>query len=426
MTHTQWNGTDERHRAMTSTNRDRKLRGHVVHRTVIPIIDGRTYDVVRGKPAHAGSTGLDSQSDRRKQVTYLPLQHVQSSLPSLFRPGKGVEVTSPGHGSLDIGQRSLSGLNRQRYFFNNSKDPEIGSITQLLRTATLREESYSEHGVDNSGTETNPAKTVIYYKPNQLSRQNTPTIARVNDRCCRHMTRQQADPERTDFRELRAKSLPVAINPILKRQPEPDKSVRTVNQGKGHRRRACFKQEVDICYFNAKDRPRTTIAMPRRSQNLSCGAYIVDPEEKAKDAIQNSQRAEDELTTPVIPPDQPLPCLYGQTDPERGIACSTDVTFIPCIDGKGNKGRLLRLNIRANVNCVRERTLVKALSGGGALIVHLFQNEAQDGGSAILRRHVKKMSLPVNIDPYRVRAHVHKDGQLTIEAPVMDCVLPNI
>ncbi len=68
---------------------------------------------------------------------------------------------------------------------------------------------------------------------------------------------------------------------------------------------------------------------------------------------------------------------------------------------------------------LRNKTSVKAMSGGKKLIVIAYKCEIDDSGQEYLHQYVEKLHLPHPIDAYCVRATMDKDGNLKIDAPMM-------
>jgi hypothetical protein len=79
--------------------------------------------------------------------------------------------------------------------------------------------------------------------------------------------------------------------------------------------------------------------------------------------------------------------------------------------GKTRKG--LRIMMEVDAGCVRRKTCVRAMSGGRTLVVLTYKEE-QD----VLTEHKDVINLPVNIDPFSVKANMLRSGHLCIQAPL--------
>ena len=92
---------------------------------------------------------------------------------------------------------------------------------------------------------------------------------------------------------------------------------------------------------------------------------------------------------------------------------------IQSIDEQGNVGKSLLLTIETKGNFMKEKTSVKALSSGTALIVTLVPEVPLNSKDEIITPITERLPLPWTINPYHVKASVQKDGILIIRAPIV-------
>ena len=79
----------------------------------------------------------------------------------------------------------------------------------------------------------------------------------------------------------------------------------------------------------------------------------------------------------------------------------------------------LKLFVPISLGFVRNRTSVKAMSGGKKLIIIAYKIEIDHNGKEYLHQYLEKLHLPHPIDAYSVRATMDKDGNLKIDAPML-------
>ena len=77
----------------------------------------------------------------------------------------------------------------------------------------------------------------------------------------------------------------------------------------------------------------------------------------------------------------------------------------------------LKLVVPIGPEYIRNRTSVKATSGGKRLIVIAYRNQGE-GDDEHVHQYIEKMTLPHPIDAYSVRATMDRDGNLKISAPM--------
>lgn len=207
------------------------------------------------------------------------------------------------------------------------------------------------------------------------------------------------------------------------------------------RKQTTFHEQVSVYYYDHKERPmsacardserlkdekceRTMIAMaavetftwseakprspaPNGSTDTSLRKTTGDKEKRESDVANGIP---DEYNTDA-------------DDAERTVFEVTNTELVRETDASGAfVGHVLYLAIGVHEECVRARTTVKVMSGGYALIVIAYRNELVASGAgrdkSHLHQYAKRIALPVAIDPYAVKACVHKDGHLTVEARV--------
>ena len=105
-----------------------------------------------------------------------------------------------------------------------------------------------------------------------------------------------------------------------------------------------------------------------------------------------------------------------------------DSESTPNTDHEGNTCRRLHMTFSVDDSCMNDKTSVKALIGGRAVIIQLYPRDEknhlhllQPGDleqNPTWRSLDAKIQLPTKVDPYTVKARVHGDGILTISANV--------
>ncbi|ELU05152.1 hypothetical protein CAPTEDRAFT_228138 [Capitella teleta] len=87
---------------------------------------------------------------------------------------------------------------------------------------------------------------------------------------------------------------------------------------------------------------------------------------------------------------------------------------IPAHFSLGKTRRGLRIMMEIDESCVRRKTCVRAMSGGKTLVVLSYKPQSEGH----LTEHKDVINLPVNIDPFSVKANMLKSGHLCIQAPL--------
>ena len=206
------------------------------------------------------------------------------------------------------------------------------------------------------------------------------------------------------------------------------------------RKQTTFQEHVSVYYYDHKERPmsacardserlkdeeceRTTIAMAAVETFTWSEAKPRSPAPGGNtDASLAKTSGDKPKRDPDVGSDIPDEYKTDADDAERTIFEVTNTELVRETDASGAfAGHVLYLAIGVHEECVRARTTVKVMSGGYALIVIAYRNELDSGAGrekSHLHQYAKRIALPVAIDPYAVKACVHKDGHLTVEARV--------
>ncbi len=222
----------------------------------------------------------------------------------------------------------------------------------------------------------------------------------------------------------RAKSMPAASS-ILK------KSERTsaFRQRQNSTKQCCFKDEVDVYYFDRQGESQEVKTNSKDMEKLRSNRVIISgpfvdnsAEESNNYQLYSSDNTDKSRVNAVAsaakaaPPQLERSCSESSAGPLSNI----DVKIVPYVDGNGANRKKVLVRLCTDETCIKDRTSVKALSGGTAVIVLVYQNEATDGGSAILHQHMERIALPAKVNPYQVKAQLHKTGILEINAPIAE------
>jgi len=202
---------------------------------------------------------------------------------------------------------------------------------------------------------------------------------------------------------------------ILKRGSSEDgTSVTAVNGNRKNsnhpqlRKQLSFQESVDVVYFDNQE--ATKLHMHERKE-----------QEKLKDVTISQQR----LTERTIHMKCPL-----HTDDNRSCDTNQKCECPPAPNHifKNKQGEIVKdltgkyswkLFIPIGNEFLRNRTSVKALSGGHKLIVLTYKEMRGDEGQTYSHQFIEKLHLPHPIDAYGVRASMDKDGNLKINAPFL-------
>lgn len=84
-----------------------------------------------------------------------------------------------------------------------------------------------------------------------------------------------------------------------------------------------------------------------------------------------------------------------------------------------------KITVPLGSDFIRNRTNVKAMTGGKKLIVTGFKQAKTEEGEEYFHQYNDKLSLPHTIDAYAVKATMDREGNLKITAPIVSfCASP--
>ena len=211
-----------------------------------------------------------------------------------------------------------------------------------------------------------------------------------------------------EFRE-RAHTMP---NSILKLSALRQRGEAAKKSPLTARKHAQFLEDVDVFYYKSSD--RTTISGPRDKSRLK--------EEPCRSTV-----SKDDLYLDIR---GILKHGYNDSDLSNGDESGDSagsalgdifhVIALDFIEGQCGRKKML-LTMKVGQDCIREKTLVKAMSGGRRLIIMTYRYDTSEDGEKTLHQFVERMTLPCLIDAFAVRANVDSEMILTIEAPVLEC-----
>lgn len=174
------------------------------------------------------------------------------------------------------------------------------------------------------------------------------------------------------------------------------------------RKSAHFKENVDVIYYDQQERPTSSAA--RDQEKLK----------DEKNSAGNITERTSQIRCNLHPEGACNKEMFKNPDSdfEKKI-----VTSKPIFEGKEvnivrdeNGGFKWKLFVPIGVDFIRNRTSVKALSGGKKLILMAYKFDKCEGG---VHQYVERLSLPHPIDAYGVKATMDKDGNLKISAPLV-------
>ena len=207
-----------------------------------------------------------------------------------------------------------------------------------------------------------------------------------------------------DDDEFRSRTQSLSANPtsILKkrdaaRRRYTDSFRRRPARGNAAKKQTTFKEDVAVFYYDDTEQP-SSVASSSDCQRLK---------ETTQQHSQGRSQSEPDLSGHLAPADVPPP-------PAAAIFGSPDVTVVN--DAPSGRRRL-RVAMTIASSCVHARTAVKVMSGGRTLIVMAYRRDDVPPGTT---QHVRRIILPVAVDPYAVKASVHAGGGLTVDAPVCE------
>ncbi len=174
-------------------------------------------------------------------------------------------------------------------------------------------------------------------------------------------------------------------------------------------RHCMFKEEVDVYYF---DSMTGGVRMPGKAglqtETRKVGIDLSEPSSPVKEIPTNGLQK--------IPSDSRVQEMASET----GRLCSKDVDVVSYLDANGEYKLTVKVTATPSGNCAKDRTCVKATSGGSAIIIILCEvGQRQDGG-VVLTDRFERIPLPVRVDPLKVRARIHSDGRVDVIAPALE------
>ena len=297
--------------------------------------------------------------------------------------------------------------------------------------------------------------------------------------CSRWVTENENTSTEDSFRH-RSNSLPELPPSILKNmangsvkrstsQRERCKSTRRHKDVYTRPKRASFKERVDVYYYTAKDAACTSDEVLDNDAEYDINNSNKDNDDCSSNKSNHAEyRESDSIMSEYAMkrntnPDDPATEIRNPAEIEHVINSELhQITFngniskpkgpdlcddrtnndliselVTCIDSEstsntdpeGNTCRRLHMTFSVDDSCMNDKTSVKALSGGRAVIIQLYPRDEknhlhllQPGDleqNPTWRSLDAKIQLPSKVDPYSVKARVHGDGILTISANVV-------
>ena len=223
-------------------------------------------------------------------------------------------------------------------------------------------------------------------------------------------------------------------------------------------KRACFRENVDVFYYDTDEKPTETES--RDFEKLKDDDSVTSDDTTTDDlSSDGGGSAPPQSSSPPLssPSRQPKPFVTatshknnyskGNVVVARNLCFKQEIELVPNAEDAHEslirrELRRLAVVVQIEETCIKQLTSVKAMSGGRTIIVvthrpagleattpggatnRIYGHNQGSAPSMVLVQHVDKLRLPVMIDPYSVKAHIHKDWTLKIEAPVrewMDC-----
>jgi hypothetical protein len=192
--------------------------------------------------------------------------------------------------------------------------------------------------------------------------------------------------------------------------PECSPPASAPNSPSQKRKSAQFRDNVDVMYFSKED----------SADNASKGKR---EQEKLKEVSTRKSKHTSAHHLVKCP-------LHDKYCDQDMIANFTDVqgniiTKEALLPGKVveivNEGNSLRWKITVPIGngFVKNRTNVKAMTGGKKLIISAFKTAKTESGEEYLHQYNDKLSLPHAIDAFAVKATMSREGTLKISAPII-------
>lgn len=218
-------------------------------------------------------------------------------------------------------------------------------------------------------------------------------------------TNNQRHGTSSDFRS-RTQSMPASHSILKKNRHSMIECGITRTESK---KQFCFKEDVDVIYYDEGEQTNEFTA-----KNLDRLKIASDIQENTESKSSLGKNCDTMFIEAPLDSDEPLNCVAVSN-----LILHKEMKVMPCIDSKGCRRQTLRILIKSHEHCLKDRTSVKALSGGSSIVVTLHRKQNTECDSP-LERHVEKLLLPVIVDPYKIKAHLHKTGELEINAPLKD------
>jgi len=176
------------------------------------------------------------------------------------------------------------------------------------------------------------------------------------------------------------------------------------------RKSAQFKDNVDVMYFRKDDSAENTSKGKREQEKLK----EVSSKKSRHTSVHHLVKC-------------PLHDKYCDGDM---VSHFTDVqgniiSNNPLLPGKHieivNENDCLKWKITVPIGhgFIRNRTNVKAMTGGKKLIITGFKNAKTESGEEYMHQYNDKLSLPHAIDAFAVKATMSREGTLKISAPII-------
>ena len=228
-------------------------------------------------------------------------------------------------------------------------------------------------------------------------------------------------------------------------------SIATTKDAKTQQLKARFKDDVAIVYYDQEEKTtavRSTETVPKQeklkddksssslvtegSVRIRCSLHPGEPCSHGNVAFgppRMPEPTDTNRTTNIdeqnMTIDQKLPSRLQQIDVESSMlskAVFKDKIVDITTDDQGQNH--LKVVVPIGSDFIRNRTSVKATSGGKRLIVIAYRCQGK-GEEAHVHQYVEKMTVPHPIDAYSVRATMDKEGNLKITAPML-CYEQNV
>jgi len=192
--------------------------------------------------------------------------------------------------------------------------------------------------------------------------------------------------------------------------PENSPPVSAPSSPSQKRKSAQFKDNVDVMYFSKEDSAENTSKGKREQEKLKEVSSRKSRHTSVHHLIKcplHDKHCNQEMVTHF-------------TDVQGNIIINE-----PLLPGKQieivNDNDTLRWKITVPIGdgFIRNRTNVKAMTGGKKLIISGFKQAISDSGEEYMHQYNDKLSLPHSIDAFAVKATMSREGTLKISAPII-------